>query len=218
MAIKFVSIKCPECGASLDVEEGRQQIFCSYCGTKVMIQNDNEYVYRHIDEASIRRSEVEAMLRMRELELKEKENERKHKGRRIAYIVAAAFTVVGLIAMTFGGYVGLYAIFAGLLIAEFTFIGKETGVEKKQNVVTADEVQVTEKMESYSEKNYNSIMALYHAAGFTNVTAVPLNDLNVFTFKKNGCVEEVTINGDGDFEEGDVFPKSAAVIITYHSF
>ena len=42
MAIKFVSIKCPECGATLDIEEGRKQIFCSYCGTK---QNTQEKMY-----------------------------------------------------------------------------------------------------------------------------------------------------------------------------
>ena len=49
MAIRFVSIKCPECGAALDVEEGRRQIFCSYCGSSVLIDNDNEHIIRHIN-------------------------------------------------------------------------------------------------------------------------------------------------------------------------
>ena len=34
MAIKFVSIKCPECGASLDIEEGRYQIFAHIAAQK----------------------------------------------------------------------------------------------------------------------------------------------------------------------------------------
>ena len=55
MAIKMISVKCPDCGASLDVEEGRRQCFCSYCGAKVMINNENEYIYRTIDEADIKR-------------------------------------------------------------------------------------------------------------------------------------------------------------------
>ena len=54
MAIKLNSVKCPECGATLPIEEGRTQIFCSYCGTKVIVTNENEYLYRHIDEAEIK--------------------------------------------------------------------------------------------------------------------------------------------------------------------
>lgn len=104
MAIKFVSVKCPEYGAMLDVEEGSQQLFCSYCGAKVMIQNDNEYIYRHIDEASIKQTEASAMLRMKELELEAKEEERSREGRRIAYVIALVFVVVGLITWSSSGF------------------------------------------------------------------------------------------------------------------
>jgi len=34
MSVELISVKCPECGASLDIEEGRRQMFCSYCGAK----------------------------------------------------------------------------------------------------------------------------------------------------------------------------------------
>ena len=54
MSVNFTSVKCPECGASLPIEEGRTQVFCSYCGTKVIVTNDNEYIYRHIDEAGVK--------------------------------------------------------------------------------------------------------------------------------------------------------------------
>ena len=67
LAINFVSVKCPECGAQLEVEEGRTQAFCTYCGTKVLIQNENEHIYRHIDEAAIRYTELE----MKRLEMEE---------------------------------------------------------------------------------------------------------------------------------------------------
>ena len=53
MSVQFVSVKCPECGALLNIEEGRSQAFCSYCGTKILVHNDNEKIYRHIDEAGI---------------------------------------------------------------------------------------------------------------------------------------------------------------------
>lgn len=68
MAINFVSVKCPECGAQLNVEEGRPMTFCQYCGTKVLINNENEFIYRTIDEAAIKQAEVEKM----KLEIEEK--------------------------------------------------------------------------------------------------------------------------------------------------
>lgn len=217
MAIKFVSVKCPECGAMLDVEEGRQQLFCSYCGAKVMIQNDNEYIYRHIDEASIKQTEADAMLRMKELELEAKEEERSRKGRRIAYTIALVFVVIGFISWSSLGYVSILSILIGGYIAEFTLIDN-MGKKKKRQIISSSEVQISEIMADYNKKNHTALLALFRAAGFTNVNEVPLSDLNIFTAQKNGQVESITINGDSDFDEGDVFPKSAIVTITYHSF
>lgn len=71
MAVKFNSVKCPECGASLPIEEGRDRIFCSYCGTQVIVTNENEHIYRHIDEAGVKQAETDRMVRLRELELEE---------------------------------------------------------------------------------------------------------------------------------------------------
>ncbi len=34
--------------------------------------------------------------------------------------------------------------------------------------------------------------------------------------QKNGQVEAVTINGNDDFDEGEIFPKDSNVLITYH--
>ncbi|MCD8148995.1 MAG: zinc ribbon domain-containing protein [Clostridiales bacterium] len=86
MAIKFVSVKCPECGAALDVEEGRKQIFCSYCGAKVMIVNDNEYVYRHIDEAGIKQAETDRIIQMKKMEIAEKTELLKNGGSVLKYV------------------------------------------------------------------------------------------------------------------------------------
>ena len=37
--IKTVSLKCPECNANLEIEEGRKRCFCQYCGTKIMLDD-----------------------------------------------------------------------------------------------------------------------------------------------------------------------------------
>ena len=67
------------------------------------------------------------------------------------------------------------------------------------------------------DRNYKSVMTMYCGAGFTNVKAVPLNDLYYFSFGMNENVERVIINGSSEFQEGDVFPKDANVLINYHS-
>lgn len=49
------------------------------------------------------------------------------------------------------------------------------------------------------------------------MTTVPMNDLNNFHSKKDGLVESVTIDGKYSFEEDDVFPKDANVLIMFYS-
>lgn len=79
------------------------------------------------------------------------------------------------------------------------------------------EVQLTEDMNCGEGDNYNVVASMFRSAGFSNVQTVAMGDLNFLTAKKNGQVESVSINGKTDFEEGDIFPKNARVIITYHS-
>ena len=48
MAIQFITIKCPECGASQQVENNRDSAFCTYCGAKIMISSASEHILRAI--------------------------------------------------------------------------------------------------------------------------------------------------------------------------
>lgn len=82
MAIKFNSVKCPDCGATLPIEEGRNQMFCSYCGSSIIVTNENEYIYRNIDEAKlkqaeaeIKKAEAEKEIKLKKLEIIEKKRE-----------------------------------------------------------------------------------------------------------------------------------------------
>lgn len=115
MSTKFVSVKCPECNAPLEVEDGRKQIFCSYCGAKIKIENENEYIYHNIDEARVKQVETDHQFRMRELELEEKQQERALKGRKIAYTIAAIFAVIGIITIPIG--VGVFPLMFAMMIA-----------------------------------------------------------------------------------------------------
>ena len=99
MAVKFTSVKCPECGANLPIEEGREKIFCSYCGTQIIVTNENEHTYRHVDEAEVKRAETEQLVHLKELELEEKENERSRKGRNTAFAIAGTLAIIGAISL-----------------------------------------------------------------------------------------------------------------------
>ena len=89
-------MKCPACGADLEVKEGRTFCYCQYCGTKVMLQNENEYVYRHIDEAGLRRAETERMVRMKELEVEEEQRKNRKKSFKIWLITTIALNALGI--------------------------------------------------------------------------------------------------------------------------
>ena len=159
MAIKFIPVKCPECGAALNVEEGRQQIFCSYCGTKILIHNENEYIYHRIDEADIKQAETEAMLRLKEMELEEKENKRMHRRRLLAYVVAAAFVLFGALIVPKNEFGGSMAILVGIIIAGNDFaLGMDT--KKKRHVITENEAMISAKMRDFCGKSYRSITAV----------------------------------------------------------
>ena len=217
MAIQFISVKCPECGADLSIESGREFAFCSYCGTKVMVSNDNEHIYRTIDEAGIKQAETEREIRLRELELEERENSHGRRSQFIAYGIALAFVLVGALICIASPLGGMWGIIIGAYIALFTFIKSDDKKKKSRKYVSPNDVSISEAMLNCEDKNFNSAVMLFKGAGFSNVTAVPLNDLNVFNMKKNGQVESVTINGMDEFEENDVFPKNSNVLIMYHS-
>ena len=71
--VRLISVKCPDCGAALQFEEGRNMAFCSYCGAKILLHNENEYIYRNIDEAEVKQAENDRIYMMKELELEEKQ-------------------------------------------------------------------------------------------------------------------------------------------------
>lgn len=116
--MKMVSLKCPECGATLSAEENQKQMFCMYCGAKIMMTNENEHIYRHIDEARIRQAEADMRqaeiartVRLRELEMAERQ--RKAAGRMTGLkIVVTILLLIAGIPITGFGILTVLAFFA----------------------------------------------------------------------------------------------------------
>ena len=80
--MKTVDLKCPNCGASVDYDEGMTKVFCRYCGTPVIIDDESVRINvtnRIVDEARVRELDLEAQKleyhRSEMAEYKEKEAE-----------------------------------------------------------------------------------------------------------------------------------------------
>lgn len=128
MPLKINVTNCPSCGAAIPIQEGTAQITCSYCGSKFAITNENEFVYRHVDEARVRQAEIERMIRLKELEMEEKKRQiGNYKIIAVAGVILLLVLILGLghligdSGLTFFGIIGLeisFLIFMVILLAK----------------------------------------------------------------------------------------------------
>lgn len=102
--IKMVTLECPKCGASLNADD-REVFFCSHCGAKIMLHNENEHVYhiikestntyRYIDETEIAKIEAEKQVKIKRMETDEGKAKAKNTAlMTIVKISIICFTVV----------------------------------------------------------------------------------------------------------------------------
>ena len=102
--MKLISLKCPDCGANLEIEQDRSFCFCSYCGHKIIIDDEverSESTYIIRDEARIREAEAE----IKEIELeREWQDNRKKSIKRWAKICLSAL-VLGTIIILIGSWI-----------------------------------------------------------------------------------------------------------------
>ena len=60
--MELKSLFCPNCGASLEVEDGLDTFFCKYCGYKILLQGQSKAAY----DAKVRVKHMEHKERLRE--------------------------------------------------------------------------------------------------------------------------------------------------------
>lgn len=102
MSVSVKSVRCPDCNAALEIEEGRKQCFCSYCGAKIELFNDNEYelITRHIDEAALEKARTE-----KEIELAKIKADADSEKRWFRVLVGIFWFVVVLAILTFFDFI-----------------------------------------------------------------------------------------------------------------
>ena len=67
-------------------------------------------------------------------------------------------------------------------------------------------------------ENFEDVIAQLQDAGFTNVETEVIPDLIIGFLVKDGEVEEVSIDGETDFDPDTPFAPDAPVIVAYHTF
>lgn len=219
--VRLISVKCPDCGAALQFEEGRQTAFCSYCGAKILLHNENEYIYRNIDEAGIKQAENDRIYMMKELEMEEK-NEKHHRLLTFIWLFCTiALFAVGFIMIsidpTNGDSPGWMMIVLGMAVGLWGAIFLSLGDKKKKNRNRPGYAQIPAQAENYENIHYSAVEAALRSAGFRNIRTINLGDLRLGLFKRNGAVESVTIGGER-VSSDEWHPQESPVIISYHGF
>lgn len=106
------------------------------------------------------------------------------------------------------------------MIDSATYSGKIIDEKPSNSVVTtinADQVKVSSSSSDYmfSTDNYKDVVLKFKNDGFADVNAEPVYDI-IFGITPKESVSSVTIDGNSNFSKGDIYSKSAKVIIKYH--
>ena len=228
LAYKLISVKCPDCGQTLSIEENRTQAFCSYCGAKVLISNENEYVFRQVDEADIKKAETERLIRLKELELQE---QREIQGRNLRKLLTVIWLILSLILLGIiifkmaGSSSRFTDVFLIICYLGFPIIGGGAYLifkllpekENEKVLVKQGGIRFPNGLTPFYDKKYYAVEESLRSAGFTNISCVNLHDLNVLSALVNSDkIEKVTINGHQIITGGKMYLPNVPIVITYH--
>ena len=105
-SVEFITAKCPECGAMLNIEADRSTAFCSYCGAKLVIHRDNEVIWHEIDDAMIKKAETDRIVKMNEMKLRQEESQEDRKMQKLKIKIGILILVAGVAAKIAGEFLG----------------------------------------------------------------------------------------------------------------
>ena len=228
MGYQLISVKCPDCGQTLSIEENRTQAFCSYCGAKILISNENEYVFRQVDEAGIKKAETDRIIRLREMELAEK-NSSLRKALTIIWIVLSLILIVIAIVLMLspgnesmpgwaGGFLFLFYACAPIIGGGGYLVFKWLPEKENEKIIEKQSgIRFPNGLTPFSDKKYYAIEDSLRSTGFTNISCVNLHDLNILTALVNADkIAKITINGQQVTSGGKLYMPDVPIVITYH--
>ncbi len=93
----MVSLKCENCGAELEVDPDQPEVYCSYCGSQLLLDDKRIHITRRIvDEARLKEAEI----RLKELEYRHELELKEHASRqeeKRAYMISAGLFALALV-------------------------------------------------------------------------------------------------------------------------
>ena len=223
-----LALHCPSCGAELSVDEGKEITYCIYCGTKILLKDQNETITRHINEADVIRAKAERELAMKELALKEEENRKKPRELLLRIVWGVASFICVVIGFVVGpsllkgpsssGFllIGMVGLLSGVICIR-PALNNESGNISSPRTSQKKGLKITEAMENWRSKPFLAVSSVFRAGGFRNIQTVPLCDLTIKSDRNNSIVTSILINGSEEWEQGDEFPADAVILILYHS-
>lgn len=234
MSVSFQSVRCPDCGAYLSVEEGKKRIFCSYCGANVIVTNDNEYINREVNEADIIRAETERMVKLHELEQEKKVSPSeiiKTPTGTIWLIVSVVLVVITFDIMSKSDEEMMYSItLLDMIIilggGGYMFFMLPSITEDKLNNKRKEEIiRIKKEMGAIklpsgimpvTGKNYEMVQYILRMNGFTNVVCINMHDLTLGLFVKPGTIEKVEVDGKELYSSDELYFPDVEISIYYH--
>lgn len=81
--------------------------------------------------------------------------------------------------------------------------------------IDSNQIKIDFDKTSFTFKNYKDVVNELRELGFTNIVEKPLYDI-VLGWTKEGEVESVTINGNSNYKQGNVFSKDSEIVVSYH--
>ncbi len=96
--MELKTLTCPSCGASLQIPEGKERFFCTFCGSQIQV--DDGRITIDINANVNVNQRYTDVARMRELDLQEKEQEclenekRRNRRRKIYWVLALLISIL----------------------------------------------------------------------------------------------------------------------------
>jgi len=191
--MNLIKLSCQNCNGQIDVDVDNMMAYCPYCGQKLMFDLDQMDLVLAEKEKTKREQERTKQLQIKQ-EYKEKKDIRDNKSDFRFLIGYLVFTIA-------------FVWFC------FYMAGKEDRDHKAKN-----EIQVSVSSDDLEGKQYEDVVLMLEAAGFSDISLIKDEDLIFGIFNDDGEVASVSINGDDDFEAEDWFPQNATIKITYHTY
>lgn len=197
MALKMVSLECPNCHAQLQIEEGREYAYCSYCGAKFLIEDDSTHTTIIIsrDESEIARTNAEKEIRLKEIESEERSAGNENK-RKILKIILPWLAILLICVVPF-----------------LIWLSSE-GVK-----IIRGDIHMTYSSKEMIGQSTDTVAKRLKKLGFTDIEMQvdkpgSLKErLSLFKYR-SGEVTSVSVNGS-HISNGEYYPKDSTIVIQY---